>query len=106
MLEQIISEIKEAEAKADEMIGSALDEAKAIYLSAESEAEKIRKDAVARVKEERKKVVEFAEKEANDEYAAILSLGKKKSEELIASVSSDAAVDFIKKKVLERYVGR
>ncbi len=81
MIEAIISEVKEAEDKASEIILNANQKSKQMVLDAEINADLERKKVVAEVKEDFRKVVQKAEDKAQIEREKILADGKKNATE-------------------------
>ncbi|MDD3947438.1 MAG: hypothetical protein PHI19_06325 [Clostridia bacterium] len=87
MIQELVNKIAAAEQQADEMIAAALEEAKAMNFHAETEAAKILADAKARVKSDRKKVAESAEKLAEQRYDEIVKIGESEADSLIANIN-------------------
>lgn len=104
MIHDTVNAILEAEKQADLDIAKATEDAKESILQAEKEAEKIRHDVVERMKIERKKTVEAAVADAEKQYNQILTSGKQNAQRLLSATDVQKAVDFIKEKVIEKYV--
>lgn len=106
MLEQTIAEIHAAEVEAANIVAKSLAEAREMNVQAEKDAENIRLDAVAKVKIDRRRVVEQSEADAEEKYDEIVALGKKAADDLIRNTKIDKAKAYIAEKVLNRYVNR
>lgn len=83
MIEEVLVEIREAEEKADAMVKDANAEGKQIVLQAEADAEKQKKLTVSGCKEDTRKAVQKAEKQAADKREAILKKGQEEANRLI-----------------------
>ena len=106
MIQDTVNEILKAEAEAEKITADANEEAKRVVTLAEENATKLRAETVRSVKEERKKVVESAEKEGDAQYEQILLAGKSRADGLRKNTDVKKAAEFIKNKVLEGYVRR
>lgn len=106
MINEILDEIRLAEAEADEMQKKAVEDAKQAVINADEESRKIRATAVKAVKEERRKVVDTATKEGNEQSQKILASGKTEANKMVKDADVTEAVKFIKEKVLASYVDR
>lgn len=104
MIEETVNAILKAEKEAKEMEDQAMSDAKAMVANASEEADKIRKNAVFKVKEERLKVVEQAESEGEKQADAILKIGIKTASTLAEKTNIEKAVEIIKEKVIKKYV--
>lgn len=76
MIDEIIKEIKEIEAKSDDMQKEAYQKAKEIVLKAEQEAEDLKKQTVKDCKESQKQAISKAEIDASKARDTILKKGK------------------------------
>ena len=106
MINEILDEIRAVEEEADEIMKKAVEEAKMTVINADEESRKIRAATVKAVKEERRKVVESANKEGDAQSAIILASGKVEAGKLVKETDVSEAVRFIKEKVLTSYVDR
>lgn len=76
MIDEIIKEIKDIEAKSDDMQKEAYQKAKEIVLKAEQEAEDLKKQTVKDCKESQKQAISKAEIDASKARDTILKKGK------------------------------
>lgn len=106
MINEILDEIRLAEAEADEMQKKAAEDAKNAVIEADEQSRIIRADAIKAVKEERRKVVESATNDGNANYQKILASGRAEAGKLVKETDVGEAVKFIKEKVLASYVDR
>lgn len=83
MIEEVLVEIREAEEKADAMVKDANAEGKQIVLQAEADADKQKKLTVSGCKDDTKKALQKAEKQAADKRDAILKKGQEQANRLI-----------------------
>lgn len=83
MIEEVLVEIREAEEKADAMVKDANAEGKQIVLQAEADADKQKKLMVSGCKDDTKKALQKAEKQAADKRDAILKKGQEQANRLI-----------------------
>jgi V/A-type H+-transporting ATPase subunit G/H len=83
MIEEVLVEIREAEEKADAMVKDANAEGKQIVLQAEADADKQKKLTVSGCKDDTKKALQKAEKQAADKRDAILKKGQEQANSLI-----------------------
>ena len=83
MIEEVLVEIREAEEKADAMVKDANAEGKQIVLQAEADADKQKKLTVSGCKDDTKKALQKAEKQAADKRDAILTKGQEQANRLI-----------------------
>ena len=104
MINDTLNEILQAEEEAAQIMQRAEEDAKQTVISADAECEKIRKTTVKAVKEERKKVVESANREGDKQYAKILEAGVTVAQNMERNTDVTEAVKFIKEKVLSNYV--
>lgn len=105
MLEQIISEVKQAEEEAQRIISDSILKGKEMVQKAELEAENLKKQAFLRIKEESKKIVREAEELAAQNRENIIEDGKITGQELIKSKSKkiDEIADILLKNMLDKY---
>lgn len=103
MLNEIIGSILDAEREAEKIVQDALEEAKVMNANAVVEAEKIKNDTIQKVRDERRMVISTAEKEAEESYDEIISLGKKHAEKILRETKTAAVAQNIKEKVLKKY---
>lgn len=85
MIEEVLKEIKEAEANAEEARKEAIARGKQIVLDAEAEAERQKKLTAEQCKADMKAAVAAAEEQAAVRRAAILEEGEKSAAALAAS---------------------
>lgn len=83
-MNEVISSILEAEAKAAEIVAAGADSARACLLSGEEKAEAIREQAIVEFKAERKQKIAAAEEKAESLYDKKISEGKAAGEALKA----------------------
>jgi len=105
MIDEIIKEIKDMEAKADDMQKEAYQKAKEIVLKAELDAEELKKKTIKECKASQKQAVAKAETDAQEKRDVILKKGK--NEALILqeekSKLANKKVDDIVKALLDKY---
>lgn len=106
MIHETVNAILETEEAVAKEIAQATEDAKESVLQAEKEAERIRSEVIARMKNERKKTVEAATADGEKQYNQILASGKQNAQRLLSTTDTTAAVEFIKEKVLSGYVHR
>lgn len=82
-MNEVISSILETEKKSEEMIKNAQIEARALKLSGDVSAVKIREDAVKNFKSLRVKEIELAEKNASEKYNEIIKNGEERALTLV-----------------------
>lgn len=105
MIEEVLNDIRKAEEKVDGMLKDANAEGKQIVLQAEAEAEKQRKLTVSGCKEDQKKAVANAEKQAADKREVILKKGQEEANRLIEDKHAEieAQSDKIVEMLLAKY---
>ena len=105
MIEDVLLEIREAEAKAEQIVRDAHESAKNILLTAETEADRLRRDTQQKVKDMRRQSLADAEKLAADRRNAILKSGADSARELTENKTSavEEAADKIVQMLLEKY---
>ncbi|MCQ2408999.1 MAG: hypothetical protein MJ068_00485 [Clostridia bacterium] len=105
MIDEIISEIRAAEEKADQMQKDAYQEGKDIVLQAELEAESIKKNTVLECKEAQKAAAAAAEAKAASKRNDILKKGEQAAKQLIDDKSSavEQQADSIVQLILDKY---
>ncbi len=106
MIHDTVQEIIAAEKEAERMNAQALEDARVSVAQAEKESEKITKDVVDMVKEERRKVVANALSDGEKLYNQIVAGGKQNVARLQNATDTDKAAQFIKEKVFSEYVNR
>ncbi|MDR0751591.1 MAG: hypothetical protein LBF12_03255 [Christensenellaceae bacterium] len=106
MIQEIIDEIKAAEAQAELITSHALSEAGRINLEADDECARIIKDARELVKSRRLEIIKLAEKEATIQCDALIKEGLSKASEISGKARIEEASEFIVEKLLEKYVSR
>ncbi len=106
MLNEILDEIRIAEKEAEETAKKAEEDAKQTVFNADEEARKIRLETLKTVKEERRKVVEQAEKCGDEKADAIIAEGKIFVQKIVTDTPTEKAAEYIKEKVSARYVNR
>lgn len=104
MIEEVIKEIKDAEAQADELMEKAYDDGKKIVLDAEIKSEAQKKATVSECREDMKKALAEAQKKADIERSGILVEGEKQAEafkndkkKLVETVADDVVSALLKK---------
>lgn len=105
-VKNLLQEITAAEAEADQMMADAMAEARRVNLEADAEAIKMADDARNAFKEEKKRIIESAEAEAEKEYERIIALGNAKAEELRSGTDTAEAVKTIAEAFINRYGSR
>lgn len=88
MIDEVLNEIRQAEARADEIQKEAYQQGKDIVLNAEIEAERQRKMTLSECKADQKSAVAQAEAKAKEEREVILKKGAKAAEKLIEDNNS------------------
>lgn len=89
MIEEVIKDIKSAEAQADEIVRAANAEGKRIVLDAEIEAEKQKKISLQESKTDLRKAVSSAEEEAAIKRKQIIAEGEKQAAEFSQSKENE-----------------
>ncbi len=89
MISEVMKEIEQAEAKAEEIISAAWERARNISQSARAEVEDIRKEYDARLKEELDKIEKRAEKEGNEQANEILKKAKTEADDVAKANERD-----------------
>lgn len=105
MIEEVIKDIKAAEAQADEIVKEANAKGKRIVLDAEIEAEKQKKTSLQESKADLRAAVSTAEGEAAKERKKIIAEGEKQAAEFSQSKESeiDAKATEILDVLLDKY---
>jgi len=105
MVEEVLIEIRKAEDKAEAMLKDANAQGKQIVLQAEADAEKQKKLTVSGCKEDQKKAVQKAEKQAAEKREAILKKGQEKADRLLDDKHAEieAQSDKIVETLLAKY---
>ena len=105
MVEEVLVEIRKAEEQVDEMLKNANAEGKQIVLQAEADAEQQKKLTVSSCKEDARKAVQKAEKQAADKRENILKRGQEEADRLIEDKHADieAQSDKIVEMLLAKY---
>ena len=104
MIEEVLVEIREAEEKADAMVKDANAEGKQIVLQAEADADKQKKLTVSGCKDDTKKALQKAEKQAADKRDAILKKGQEQANRLIED--KHAEIDSQSDKIVEMLIAK
>ncbi len=104
MIEEVLVEIRKAEEKADAMVKDANAEGKQIVLQAEADAEKQKKETVTGCKEDTRKSVQKAEKQAADKREAILKKGQEEADRLVDD--KHAAIESESDKIVEMLLAK
>ncbi|MBQ3755294.1 MAG: hypothetical protein II867_03955 [Clostridia bacterium] len=105
MVEEVLTEIRKAEEKVDAMLKDANAEGKQIVLQAEADAEKQKKLTFSGCKDDQRKAVQKAEKQAADKREVILKKGQEEADRLIDDKHADieAQSDKIVAMLLAKY---
>ena len=106
MIHDAVNEILKVEEEVSGQIARTMEDAKETVMQAEKEAEKIRADAVVRMKEENRRSADVARQDAEKQYNQIMASGKQNAQRLLSGTDVTSAADFIKQKVLSAYVDR
>lgn len=106
MIEDVISSITEAEAKAEDIQREAFEQAKVIVLQAEKESTRMRADTVSEYREEKKKKLAEAKAVADSAAEKVVEAGKEKVEAFgkEAEKAISSAAEFIAKELTNKYV--
>lgn len=104
MIEEVLVEIREAEEKADAMVKDANAEGKQIVLQAEADADKQKKLTVSGCKDDTKKALQKAEKQAADKRDAILKKGQEQANRLIED--KHAEIESQSDKIVEMLIAK
>ena len=102
MIEEVLKEVKEAEAKADEMIESALRQSADIKAAGDQRCAEILKDAKKNARESYDKALEDAHKIADESFASEMEKCRKEGENLKSSLNKKA--DALAKDIFGRIV--
>ena len=105
MVEEVLTEIRKAEEKVDAMLKDANAQGKQIVLQAEADAEKQKKLTVSGCKDDQRKAVQKAEKQAADKRESILKKGQDEANRLIDDKHAEieAQSDKIVEMLLAKY---
>ena len=105
MVEEVLTEIRKAEEKVDAMLKDANAQGKQIVLQAEADAEKQKKLTVSGCKDDQRKAVQKAEKQAADKRESILKKGQDEADRLIDDKHAEieAQSDKIVEMLLAKY---
>ena len=105
MVEEVLIEIRKAEEKVDAMLKDANAQGKQIVLQAEADAEKQKKLTVSGCKDDQRKAVQKAEKQAADKRESILKKGQDEANRLIDDKHAEieAQSDKIVEMLLAKY---
>ncbi len=107
MIDDVLKEIREAEASADEIVQEAQNEAKRIVQQAEIDAEKQKKATVLQCRDDRRVALDKAETAAQKKRAEILKKGQKTADELVNNhnlVANEKANE-LAASLVEKYCG-
>ncbi len=99
---QVIAEIKQTEAKADEIVRNATNEAKDMVQKAKVEAQKQYDDVIAKAKEKANDLISKAVDMGNKEAEPVLAKGRQEAEGIL-NISEDKKINAVKL-VVERIV--
>lgn len=105
-IKTLLQEITDAEAEAAQMMDNAMAEARRVNLEADAEALKMADDARNAFKEEKKRIIESAEAEAEKEYERIIALGNARADALRNGTDTAEAVKTIAEAFINRYGSR
>ncbi len=89
MIDEVLKDIREAEAKAEQIAQDAYAEGKQIVLQAELDAQKQKKATLLECKDDQRNALAAAEKRANIKREEILKKGQKVADKLIEDKNSD-----------------
>lgn len=105
MVEEILVEIRKAEDKVEGMLKDANAEGKQIVLRAEADAEKQKKITVTECKDDQRKAVQRAEKQAEEKRAAILKKGQEAADRMVDDKHAEieAQSDKIVEMIIAKY---
>lgn len=105
MIDEVLNEIREAEAKADQIQKDAYQQSKDIMVQAELEASKLKKQTVLDCKQHQKEAQAEAEEKANKERETILKKGQQKADKLVEDKNAaiETAADKIVDELLTKY---
>ena len=105
MIDDVLKEIREAEAKADEIVRDAQNKAKQIVQEAEIAAEKQKKATVAGCRDDRRIALDKAEASAQKRREDILKKGQKSADELVANhnLAASEKADKLSRLFVEKY---
>lgn len=104
-IDEILSEIREAELRADAIQQDAYQQAKEIVLQAELEAEKQKKDTLKSCKEDQRKAIATAEEKAKERRSRILKKGEQQAEDMEEEYSAriEEVADKVVDILIEKY---
>lgn len=107
MIDDVLKEIREAEAKADEIVRDAQNKAKQIAQEAEIAAEKQKKATVAGCRDDRRIALDKAEASAQKRREDIFKKGQKSADELVANhnLAASEKADELSRLLVEKYCG-
>lgn len=89
MIDDVLKDIREAEAEAEQIQQDAYAEGKQIILQAELDAQKQKKATLSECKDDQRAALASAEKRANVKREEILKKGQKAAQKLIEDKNSD-----------------
>lgn len=106
MIDDVLKDVRLAEAKADEMLKRAYQRGKDLVLRAETEAESQKKVTVSECKKDRAKILQHAREQADERTAAFLQRGAENAEYYIQDKQPavDACADKVVKILLGKYI--
>ena len=107
MIDDVLKEIREAEAQADEIVSEAQNKAKQIVQQAEIDAEKQKKATVLQCRDDRRVALDKAEASAQKRREDILKKGQKSADELVANhnLAASEKADELSRLLVEKYCG-
>ena len=105
-IEEVINDIREAEARADDIVRESYQQGKDIVLSAEAEADRQKKDTLESCKQDRRLALQRADEEAAKKREVILKKGEKAAGDLIAAKKDqiEEQADRLVEILLEKYI--
>lgn len=106
MINEVLDEIRATEEECARLMKQAAEEAKQAVLHADEECRNIRLNAIRNVKDERRKVVEEANRAGDAKAAKIISAGRVAAQSLAKNTDRGKAAEFVKNMVLSAYVSR
>lgn len=104
MIEEILKEIADAEALAEEKRKDAFAKGKGIVLEAEARADKMKREALEQCKVESKAAIAAAEESARARRAAILAEGEEAAAALVGAKQAEA--EKVADDILAAFVGK
>lgn len=105
MIEEVINDIRQAEGEGAKIVSDSALDAKALLGTAASQAEKLKRAAALKVKEDTKQLVSDAETQASIAREKIIADGKTAAQTLIKTKDkvTDEIAEFLLGKYLQKY---